>query len=206
MKIKGLVVGRVLFRRLRVGLLASGVASLLLVLVGTASADAALTANGNGMTVTVVGAQLAKDKLAVNVHFAVSCTTANDAIADGGTDSDGPDTWNVLFGFTLTENVKGTIVSYQSGPGSGGSSFFFPPITCDGTPQSFTDTLLPQNCASFGNCTFGTTAYKSGQAFISNLNVGAIDSDASCGINTQFNFPNPCDLVFNASGGVQITG
>jgi predicted metalloprotease len=190
------------FRGLRVGLLISGIASLLVVLAGTAPADAALTANGSGMTVTVVSAHLAKDKLAVNVNFAVSCTTAN----DNDMAADPADTWNLLFGFTLTENVKGTIVSYQSGIGSGSSSFFFPPITCDGTTQLFTDTLLPQNCASFGNCTPGTTAYKPGSALLSNLSVGAYDSDASCGIDTQFNFPNSCDFVSNASGGVQISG
>jgi hypothetical protein len=196
------MVGSVLLRRLRIGLLVSGIASLLVVLAGTAPADAALTANGSGLTVTVVSAHLANDKLAVNVNFAVSCTTAN----DNDMAADPPDTWNLLFQFTLTENVKGTIVSYQSGIGSGSSSFFFPPVTCDGTTHTFTDTLLPQTCASFGNCTFGPTAYKPGPALISNLGVGAYDSDASCGIDTQFNFPNACDFVFNASGGVQISG
>jgi hypothetical protein len=192
------------FRGLRIALLVSGIISLL-VFAGMAPANAAVTASsGSGLTVTVVSARLV-NKFAVNVKFAVSCTTANDVRADGGVEEIPPDTYNLLFGFTLSENIKGTITSYQSGIGSGGSVFFFPPITCNGTSQAFTDTLLPQNCTSSG-CTIGTLGYKPGPAFITSLNVSLFDSDASCGINPAFNFPNPCDSVNNVSGGVQITG
>ncbi len=191
MTIKRLIVGKVLFRRLRIGLLASGLISLL-VLAGTgpASASGPLTVVGNGMTVTVVNVQLV-NKVAVNVNFSVTCTTANDVAADGGTEETPADTYFVIAGFTLVENVKGTIVSNQISNGPSGD---FAPVTCDGTPQPFTVQLIPTS----------GPGYKPGPAFASNGEAGAFDSDSSCGFGSFF--PNPCDAVFNFSGPVQITG
>jgi hypothetical protein len=73
MAIKRLIVGKVLIRKLRMGLLVSGIGSLLVVVTGTAPADAALNVTGNGMTVTFVSAHMV-NKVAVDVDFAVSCT------------------------------------------------------------------------------------------------------------------------------------
>jgi hypothetical protein len=181
--IRRLIVGNVLLRRLRIGLLVSGIASLLAVLAGTAPADAALTANGQGMTLTVVSAQLVNNKTAVNVNLAVTCTPAPN---DAGMFS--------VINFTLSENSKGVIVSYQGGTGNN-----YPPITCDGTSHAVTFTLLPQN---------GATSYKPGPAYISNGNAAAFPSDSSCGttIYGGQTVPLPCDYVNTFSGGVQING
>ena len=191
MRIRRLVVEWVPFRRLRVGLLVSGITSLL-VFAGTAPAGATLSANGNGMTFSILSVQLV-NKVAVNVNVAVTCTTANDVAADGGTEESSPDTYFVIAGLTLSENVKGTIVSYQGNRGANGD---WPYVTCDGTSQAFTITILPQN---------GATWYKPGPAYVSNGQAGAFDSDASCGQLPNFNFQAPCDTV-SFSGGVQING
>jgi hypothetical protein len=154
----------------------------LLALAGMGSADAAITGNGSGMTLTVVSVQLV-NKVAVNVNLAVSCTPSP---TDASMFS--------IINFTLSENVKGTIVSNQ-----GGTGFTFPPITCDGSSHAVTFTLLPQN---------GATWYKPGPAFISNVNAAAFPSDSSCG-TTFFNggpAPLPCGVVNSFSGGVQING
>jgi hypothetical protein len=87
-----------------------------------APANAAVITNGDGMTLTVVKAQLI-NKLAVNVNFALTCTTANHVAADGGMEENPPDTYFVYACFTLSEYVRGTVVSYQrvTTPDSGGS-------------------------------------------------------------------------------------
>jgi hypothetical protein len=186
MTIKRLIVGKVPIRRLRIGLLVSGLTSLLVFAgMGPANAAAPLTAVGNGMTLTVVSVQLV-NKVAVNANFRVTCTTANDP-------DDPSDSYSVIAGFTLSENVKGTIVSYQLTNGPSGN---WPVVTCDGTPHTFTIQLVPS----------GPSAYKAGSAYVSNGQAGAYDSDQSCGTNPNFgNFPNPCNDV-SFSGGVQITG
>jgi hypothetical protein len=164
------------------GLLVSGITSLL-VFAGMAPANAAVTGNGNGMTLSVVNAQLV-NKVAVNVNFDVTCSTANDP--DG--DSEG---YGVIITFTLIENVKGTIVSNQGQTGGGINPFAT--VTCDGTSSPVTVTLLPQN---------GTSPwYKPGPAFISNVTAATFDSDFDCG--PVF---TPCGSVNNVSGGVQIKG
>jgi hypothetical protein len=153
--------------------------------IGPASASPPQTVVGNGMTLTVLGAQLV-NKVVVDVNFSMTCTTANDP-------DDPSDSYFVIAGFTLTQNVKGTIVSYQGNIGADGN---WPYVTCDGTSQTFTVQLLPS----------GPGAYKAGPAYISNGNAGAFDSDASCGTLPQYGgFPAPCNGV-NFSGGVQITG
>jgi hypothetical protein len=185
MTIKRLIVGNVPSRRLSIDLLASGIASLM-VFAAMAPANAkTLTASGNEMTVTVVKAHLV-NRVAVNVKVAVTCTTANAP--------DNPwESYFVIAGFTLSEKVKGTIVSYQGNVGSTGN---WPYVTCDGTPQTFTVQVLPS----------GAGAYKAAPAYISNGNAGGYDSEASCGTNPNFgDFPNLCDYVSNFSGGVQIT-
>ena len=189
MRIKGTGFGRMPFRPLRVGLLASGITSLL-VLAGTApaSAVAPLTVAGSGMTITVVSAQLV-NKVAVNVNVAVTCTTNN---FGGNTPGDA---YFVIAGLTLSENVKGTIVSYQGNRGANGD---WPYVTCDGSPQAFTITILPPQS--------GVPWYKPGPAYASNGQAGVFDNDASCGPLPNFGgFPAPCDIV-SFSGGVQITG
>jgi hypothetical protein len=194
MRIWRFTVGRVPFRRLRIGLLASGIASLLtLAGVGPAGASGPLTAVGNGMTITVVSVQLV-NKVAVNVNFSVTCSTANDVAADGGTEESPADTYFVIAGFTLTENVKGTIVSNQITRGSDGN---WPYVNCNGTPQPFTAQLVQTS----------GPGYKPGPAYASNGQAGAFDSDASCGnLGPAYNyFPAPCDTV-SFSGGVQING
>ena len=159
---------------------------MLVVLAGTAPADAAVTATGSGMAVSLVSVQLV-NKVAVNVNVSVTCTTDNFGANKPG------DVYFVIAGLTLAENVKGTIVSYQGNRGDNGD---WPYVTCDGTPQAFTITILPQN---------GATWYKAGLAYVSNGQAGAFDSDASCGQLPNFNFQAPCDSV-SFSGGVQITG
>jgi hypothetical protein len=185
--IRRLIVGNVLFRRLRLGLLGWGIASLL-VFAGMAPANAAtLTQTGDGMTFTVVSAHLV-NKVAVNVNVAVTCSLTN-----FGTGADDPaNRYFVIAGFTLSENVKGTLVSYQGNRGANGD---WPYVNCDGTPQTFTIQVLPS----------GPGAYKAGPAYVSNGQGGVFDSDASCGQLTGFNFAAPCDTV-SFSGGVQITG
>jgi hypothetical protein len=50
-------------------------------------------------------------------------------------------------------------------------------------------------------CTFGTTPYRKGTAFISGLTAGVFDTTGTvCGIFV------PCEEVFNGFGGVKITG
>jgi hypothetical protein len=147
------------------------------------------------MTVTIVSVQLV-NKVAVNVNFAITCTTANDEAGDVQFPDTAPDSYNVVPAFTLTQNIKGNIVSI-AGPQD--PQFYFPSITCDGTSQPFTIQLLPQNGA--------TSWYKPGPAFISNGTFGGpavFDSDASCGQGSFFE--NPCDYVSNLAGGVQING
>src|SRR3974390_79524 len=172
-RIKSCIVGRVPFRRFRVGLLVPGITSLL-VFAGTALANAAapLSANGDGMTITIVSAQLV-NKVAVNVNVEVTCSRAN---APGNPSN----VYFVIAGFTLTENVKGAIVSYQGNVGDTGN---WPYVVCDGTPQTFTVQVLPT----------GPSAYKAGPAFVSNGQAGAWDSESSCGYLPAFNFPASCD-------------
>jgi hypothetical protein len=186
-KIKRFIAGEP-FRRLRVGLLVSGIAAMLVVLAGTAPADAAVTATGSGMAVSLVSVQLV-NKVAVNVNVSVTCTTDNFGANKPG------DVYFVIAGLTLAENVKGTIVSYQGNRGDNGD---WPYVTCDGTPQAFTITILPpQN---------GVPWYKPGPAYVSNGQAGVFDNDASCGTLPNFgNFPAPCDTA-SFSGGVQING
>ena len=194
MKIKRLIFGRVLFRRLRIGLLASGIVALLIVVTGTAPAGAALNVTGDGMTVTFVSAHMV-NKLAVDVDFSVSCTPQTLPPGDSNF---------YISTFTLTQTNKDAIASYV-GEINGTPAGAFPPIVCNGTPQVFTATVLPQNCEPgvipLQGCTFGTIPYRPGTAFISNLQAGVFETSGTvCG-----NFV-PCEEVFNGSGGVKITG
>jgi len=183
--IKRLVIGRVLFRRLRIGLLVPGLTSVL-VLAGTGPANAAVTVKGNGLTVTIVGAHLGV-KQALSVHFSVSCGTANDEKDEVAEDADtSPDTYALILSFTLSENVNGTVVSHPGGYQGGNSA---PPITCDRMPHPFTFTLHPQT---------GATWYTPGPAQLSNIATSALDSDRSCGYvpyNGQ-TVPKPCDGIY----------
>ena len=182
MRINALFGGKTPHRWLRNGLLVAGTASLLPVLAATAPAGAAVTGSGTGMTLSVVSVQLV-NKVAVDVNLAVTCVPSPTEASMFS-----------IINFTLSENVKGTIVSDQ-----GGTGFTFPPITCDGTSHAVTFTLLPQNGA--------TTWFKPGPAYISNGNASAYPSDGSCGM-IWFNggpAPLPCGSA-TFSGGVQING
>ena len=182
-RIKRFIIGKVP----KIGLLVSGM-SLLLAFAGTGPADAAVTATGNGITISVVSVQLV-NKVAVNVNFAVTCSSANDPINDG-------DTYGAIINFTLSENIKGNIVT-NSGQTGGGINPFAA-VTCDGTPQPITVTLVPTG-----------SGYKAGPAYISNVSGGAWDSDFSCGSVVYGGqlVPAPCDsLTNNFAGGVQING
>ena len=181
MQLRERIVSKTSSRRLRIGLLVSGLASLV-TLAGVGPADAAITSNGDGMTLSVVSVQLV-NKVGVNVNLAVTCTPS----------PTGASMFSII-NFTLSENVKGTIVSYP-----GGTGFTFPPITCDGHSHALTFTLLPQNGAS--------SWYKPGPAYISNGDASAYPSDSSCG-TVWFNgglAPLPCGSA-TFSGGVQING
>jgi hypothetical protein len=181
MTINALCSGKMPHRLLRNGLLAAGIASMVPVLAATAPADAAVTGSGSGMTLSVVSVQLV-NKVAVDVNLAVTC-------APSPTDA----SMFSIINFTLSENVKGTIVSVP-----GGTGFTYPPITCDGTSHAVTFTLLPQN---------GATWFKPGPAYVSGGSAAAFPSDGSCGI-TWFGggpAPLPCGTA-TFSGGVQING
>ena len=172
---------RVLFRGLRIGLLVSGIASLSLLGANTGPANAAVTSSGEGLTLNSVSVQLVS-KVAVSVNLAVTCTPSS---------TDAPMFSNI--NFTLTENVKGTIVTSQVTTGN-----TYPAITCDGTSHVVTFALLRQN---------GATWYKPGPAYISNGNVSAYPNDGSCGTTWYggFQVPLPCGSA-NFSGGVDIAG
>jgi hypothetical protein len=166
----------------------------LLVVAGMGPANAAVIVKGDGMKVTVVGAHLGANN-ALNVHFAVNCGTANDEKDEVAEDADTtPDTYILVLNFTLSENVNGTVVSYQ-----GGNNGTYPSITCDQKSHPFTFTLLPPS---------GATWYTPGSAQLSNVSAAALDSDTSCGyvtVNGQ-TFPRPCDAIFPAfSAGISIT-
>jgi hypothetical protein len=186
-KIKQLIVGRFPFSGLRIGLLASALTAML-ALTATGPAGAAVTSTGSGMTVNVVSVQMVS-KVLVNVNVVVTCTTDNFGGNKPG------DVYFVIAGLTLTENVKGTIVSYSGNRGNNGD---WPYVTCDGTPQAFTIQILPPQS--------GVPWYKPGPAYVSSGQAGVFDNYASCGTLPQFgNFPAPCDTA-SFSGGVQING
>jgi hypothetical protein len=195
-RIKRLAAGWVPFRRLRIGLLVSGLTSLL-VLAGMGPADAAVTVRGNGLNVTVLGATLGANN-ALSVHFAVRCGTANDEKYEVAEDADTtPDTYALILGFTLSENVNGSVVSHPGGYQGGNSA---PPITCDWVAHRVTFTIHPRT---------GTTWYTPGPAQLSTVSASALDSDRSCGYVT-FNgqtVPKPCDGIYPPfSAGISITG
>lgn len=180
MSIKDSLVTRRLFRRVGSGLLVTGLISLV-VLAATGPADAAVTSTGDGMNLTVASVQLV-NKVAVDVNLSVTCAPS----------PTGASMFSIV-NFTLSENVKGTIVSYQGGTGS-----TYPPITCDGMSHAVTFTLLPQN---------GSPWYKPGPAYISGGNAAAFPSDSSCGTTWYGGalVPLPCGTATFA-GGVNISG
>ena len=180
MGLKRFTAGSTQLRKLSIGLLVSGIASMFAALAGMAPADAAVTGSGNGLSLSVVSVQLVS-KVAVNVNLAVTCTPSP---------TDAP--MFSIIDFTLSENIKGTVVSYQGGTSN------YPPITCDGTSHVLTFTLLPSN---------GATWFKSGPAYISSGNASAYPSDGSCGTTWWGGswVPLPCGSA-TFVGGVQING
>jgi hypothetical protein len=139
------------------------------------------------MTLTIVSAQLV-NKVAVNVNFNVTCDTN----ADPGGDVPPDTNWAAIISFTLTQNIKGTIASNPAMTGGVGGIDPFESVTCDGTPQPVTVTLLPQN---------GTSPwYKAGPAYISNGVASTWDGDFDCG--PVF---TPCGSA-NFAGGINING
>jgi hypothetical protein len=181
MNIKRLVAEKPI-RKLGVGLLASGLTSLL-VLAGMGPADAAVTSSGNGLTLRVVSTQLVS-KVAFDVNLSVTCTPSPTNAAMFS-----------IIGFTVSENVKGSIVSYEMGNANPPS---YPPITCDGTAHRITYSLLAQT---------GTPWFKPGPAYISDGNASAFPSDGSCGTTVYGGnlVPLPCGSA-TFSGAVQISG